>query len=491
MKIKSNVYINSILYSGGNILLKAFSFFLIPLYTAYLSTEQYGVINLATSFSSVLGYIIVFGLQYSVKRYYTEYKDSIEKVSRMYSTAINFILLLSAITFILFIPTVSLWSNFLLPDLEIKVVIIAVLIACTTGLTTIYQDILKGMQQARKSVTVTYIMFFILVSMNIIAVAILKLGAMGMLLSSLIGNTLLIIYMFYDLKKHSLYQFCFDKIELRNLVKYAAPLLPHTLAFSFYSYFSRIIITSKLSLAILGLYSLATQFGSVSDIILNSVQSAFQPWMFDRMKENSKISKSQIQHTTHILMWVYGIMFILIGAFSQEAILIMANESFSEAWVYVPVMVFSIAVKSPLYFYNNFLYYEKSKTKYIFYSTIVGSALSILFTLLLIPFFGVYGVIMAEVLAMIVRLAMAIYYTRDESTEVYSLVKLELLSFIPMLFLAIAIIPSYLFFKNELSLMNAIYKLIIFVVYLLVFAFMYKRSLMSFLGAIKLRRANQ
>lgn len=491
MTLKSNVYINSILYSGGNILLKAFSFFLIPLYTAYLSTEQYGVINLATSFSSVLGYIIVFGLQYSVKRYYTEYKESTERVSRMYSTAINFILILSATTLILLLPSVSLWSEYLLPELEIRVVIISVLLACTIGLTTIYQDILKGMQQARKSVTVTYVMFFILVTMNIIAVAVMKLGAMGMLLSSLIGNILLIGYMFYDLRKHSLYQFCFDKNELHSLIKYAAPLLPHTLAFSFYSYFSRIIITSKLSLAILGLYSLATQFGSVSDIILNSVQSAFQPWMFDRMKENSGESKQQIQYTTHILMWVYGIMFILIGAFSQEAILIMANESFSDAWVYVPVMVFSIAVKSPLYFYNNFLYYEKNKTKYIFYSTVVGSILSIFFTLILISHFGVYGVIMAEVLAMIVRLAMAIYYTKEESAGVYSLVKLELLSFVPMIFLAIAILPSYLFFKNELSIMNAIYKLIVFMVYLFVFAFMYRYKLTSILGKIRINGLNQ
>lgn len=477
MKIKSNVYINSILYSGGNILLKAFSFFLIPLYTAYLSTEQYGVINLANSFTAVLGYVVAFGLQFSVKRYYTEYKESQERVSRMYSTAINFILFLSAIVFVLFIPSVSLWSKYLLPDLEIKVVVLAVLIACTTGLTTIYQDILKGMQQARKSVIVTYVMFFFLVSLNIVTVALLRMGAMGMLLSSLIGNICLIGYMFYDLRKQNLYQFCFDKTELSNLIKYAAPLLPHTLAFSLYSYFSRFIITSELSLAVLGLYSLATQFGSVSDIILNSVQSAFQPWMFDRMKENNDNSKKQIRHTTHMLMWVYGIMFILIGSFSQEAILIMANESYAEAWVYVPIMVFSVAVKSPLYFYNNFLYYEKTKTKYIFYSTVVGSLISIMITLVLISHLGVYGVILAEVLAMIVRLIIATYYTKKESAGIYSLIRLELLSLIPMVFLAVAIAPSYFIFDNEISLYNITYKMVVFVAYIIAFAIINKKTI--------------
>ncbi len=481
MKLKSNVYINSILYSGGNILLKAFSFFLIPLYTAYLSTEQYGVINLATSFSTVLGYFVVFGLQYSVKRYYTEYKEDKEKVSRMYSTAINFVFIVSAVTIILFLPWSSVWSKYLLPELEAKVVAISVLMACTNGLCTIYQEMLKGMQQARKSVTVTYVFFFLLVSTNILTVAVFKLGAMGMLASSLFGNLVLIGYMFYDLRGQRLYQFCFDKVELKNLVKYSAPLLPHTLAFSLSSYFSRIIITSKMSIAILGLYSLATQFGSVSDIILNSVQSAFQPWMFDRMKENKVESRSQIQHTTHILMWVYGIMFIGIGAFSQETILIMADSSYADAWLYVPVMVFSIAVKSPLYFYNNFLYYEKSKIKYVFYSTIVGSLLSVIFTLILISNFKVYGVIIAEVLAMIARLSIAIHYTKSESRGIYSLVKLELLSIIPMIFLIAAIAPSYIVFKNELSAINVFYKVLVAGLYMLLFYVTHKHSISAFL----------
>lgn len=485
MKVKSNVYINSVLYSGGNILLKAFSFFLIPLYTAYLSTEQYGVINLSTSFSTLLGYVIVFGLQYSVKRYYTEYKDSSERVCRMYSTAINFILILCAVTMVLFLPSVSLWSKYLLPELEIKVVVVSVLIACTSSLTTIYQDILKGMQQARKSVTVTYIMFFILVAMNIIGVVVLKLGALAILLSSLIGNTLLIGYMFYDLKKHSLYKFCFDKTELVYLIKYAAPLLPHTLAFSFSSYFSRIIITSELSLAILGLYSLAIQFGSVSDIILNSVQSAFQPWMFDRMKENTMQSKAQIQHTTYIMMWIYGLLFILIGAFSQEAILIMANESYSMAWVYVPAIVFSVAVKSPLYFYNNFMYYERSKTKYIFYTTVVGSIISIIFMVILIPYFEVYGVILAEIIALVVRLIMAIAFTKKEATGIYSLVKLEVLSLIPMVFLAVAVLPSYIYFNNEVSLINISFKTVVVLVYLFVFMILYKGSVKNIIRMVQ------
>ena len=37
-----SVLANSVFYTFGNMLLKVFSFFLIPLYTAYLQPDQYG-----------------------------------------------------------------------------------------------------------------------------------------------------------------------------------------------------------------------------------------------------------------------------------------------------------------------------------------------------------------------------------------------------------------------------------------------------------------
>lgn len=55
-------------------LLKVFSFFLIPLYTAYLQPDQYGILNLASGFTAVVSCIITMGFQYAVIRFYADLK---------------------------------------------------------------------------------------------------------------------------------------------------------------------------------------------------------------------------------------------------------------------------------------------------------------------------------------------------------------------------------------------------------------------------------
>ena len=56
------VVLNSIIYSASGLLIKCFSFFLLPLYTAYLTTEDYGITSIAGSFIRTTEFIVAFSL---------------------------------------------------------------------------------------------------------------------------------------------------------------------------------------------------------------------------------------------------------------------------------------------------------------------------------------------------------------------------------------------------------------------------------------------
>jgi len=88
--VKDKMISNSIIYIGSNLILKAFNFLLLPLYTAYLSTSDYGITNLVTKFQNVAGYIIACCLQVAAIRFYSEYKSNNEKVKRLFGTIISF-----------------------------------------------------------------------------------------------------------------------------------------------------------------------------------------------------------------------------------------------------------------------------------------------------------------------------------------------------------------------------------------------------------------
>ena len=72
------VLINSIIYSCSGLLLKCFSFFLLPLYTVYLTTEDYGINSVITSFISTASFIVAFSLFSAVMRFYVDLKEEPE-----------------------------------------------------------------------------------------------------------------------------------------------------------------------------------------------------------------------------------------------------------------------------------------------------------------------------------------------------------------------------------------------------------------------------
>jgi O-antigen/teichoic acid export membrane protein len=65
---QKNPILNAILYIINSILVKAFQFFLVPVYTAYLTTEQYGVSNLITSFTLIGGVLITLSIGTATSR---------------------------------------------------------------------------------------------------------------------------------------------------------------------------------------------------------------------------------------------------------------------------------------------------------------------------------------------------------------------------------------------------------------------------------------
>lgn len=86
-------------------------------------------------------------------------------------------------------------------------IFLAILISFVTSLYSVYQDALKGMQQARKSVLLTYVFFFMILVGNILTVVVLNMGAVGILYATLFVNVIMVGIMFVDLIKHELFVF--------------------------------------------------------------------------------------------------------------------------------------------------------------------------------------------------------------------------------------------------------------------------------------------
>lgn len=453
---------NSIWYTLGNILLKLFSFLLIPLYTGYLSPAQYGEINLALGFSNVVSCLIMCGLQTGVIRFYTDCNGNKQHIAEMLGSVLTFVIILCTIITVLLISSHSLWSDWFFSSIPfIPIVLLAILISAVTAVYTIYQEFLKGSHQAKKSVILSYIFFGLLLVSNIITIIVLRLGAQGVLASTFAVNFIMIVYMLIDLKYHGMLYFKIKGTLLKSMLKYSFPLVPHSLSYNISTFFTRVIINSKVSTSMLGLYSLASQFGGIADVVSNSVQSAFQPWLYERMKlfeEGNESAVKEIRNLTIQLLLIYGFIYLLIGAWTQEAIEIMSEKSYYSAWIYVPFLVMSVAIKSPLYFYQNLYYYRKNMTKYIFMFTVAGCITTMIFVWFLVPRYGVWGAIWGDIAGVCVRVLCTIWHGRKMIYDIYSIGNLLILTLFTILWLGITVFPSYVGWLCGLS--NILYKLL-------------------------------
>lgn len=473
-----DVITNSIWYTLGNILLKFFSFLLIPLYTGYLSPEQYGEINLALGFSNVVSCIIMCGLQTAVIRFYTDCNGNKQQIAEMFGSAITFVFVISFLLSALLISTQFLWSKWIFSSIPfIPVVLLAILISAVVAIYTVYQEFLKGSHQAKKSVVLSYVFFVLLLSVNIITIIILKWGATGVLFSTLVVNFIMIVYMLIDLRYHGMLCIRIRGELLKNMLYYSFPLVPHSLSYNISNFFTRVIINSRVSTSMLGLYSLASQFGGIADVVSNSVQSAFQPWLYERMnlfEEGNEKAIKEIRTLTIQLLWVYGFIYLMIGAWTQEAIEIMSEKSYYSAWIYVPFLVMAVAIKSPLYFFQNLYYYHKNMTKYIFMFTITGCLTTMIFVWLLVPKYGICGAIFAEIAGVCMRVLYTIWHGKKIISNIYSVNHLLIFTTFTIFWLGITVLPSYADWLSGVY--NYLYKFTCIIIYIVAFFIKNKKT---------------
>ncbi|HZJ77395.1 MAG TPA: oligosaccharide flippase family protein [Clostridia bacterium] len=487
MSKKAKVFTNSFLYSFNSLLLKAVNFLLIPVYTAFLTTADYGTTNLASNFNTVATCFVAFSLYTSVIRFYVDLKENSEALKRFYGTLVLFIGG-SSVVFLMFSLLLKDWIIRILFDgidfyPTILIVLLNIPFSCMHSL---YQNILQGRQEGKKYTVTSIFYFSFMVSLNMIFVVGMKMGANGVLLSTLIVNILFAIFVIFDLKRLNLIRFCIDFKLLKSALKYSVPLMPHDLSAYTAPLISKIILNKSFALSSVGLYGLATQLSSVTDMVQMSVNMAFAPWFYEKLKQNTPQAKEEVVKTAQPLMWVYGIIFLAVGLFSQEVILIMAQDSYALAWKVVPLLVVALSIKSIYYFYVNVLFYYKSAAKKIFIATMSGSIVNIVASFLLIPVYDIYGAGIAQIVSRLVTVSIVVIISRRVDNVGFKLHKMVGMVVLNILFITGGLYFSYTRFDTQFSLINFGYKMIFFAAYTGIACFAMKKDIKALFENIKL-----
>lgn len=480
--------LNSIIYSFSGILMKCFSFFLLPLYTVFLTTEDYGITSVATSVTGTMTFVVSLSLYSAIMRFYVDLKDNEVQLKRFYGTVTVFTLLSGAVWF----AVLTLFRDFLSEEIFSGVDFFPIIAVCLLGLvftcqTSIYDDILKSQQKAMKSSILAIAQFFVTLCLNILFIVVLKLGALGSLLSILITQFIFTLYFWVDMISHKQIVFCVDFGLLKAALKYSIPIIPHNLSSKLALLISKVLIGGTASLASVGIYSVASQFGDIADTFQGYIDKAYGPWLFEKLKAHDDNYKRTIRNNVRMLIAVLGLLFIAIALFAQDYILLLVNRAYIDAWKYIPLIVLVFSIKTAYYFYVEVLFYHKKASRLIFIATLSSSLVNILLSYYFIPSLGIQGSILADALAMILRVAIVIFFSRQFENVGLNISDFVINFFIIALFIGIGLLPSFVKQIESFSLSNLMFKVCVVTVYIVIIGLKYRTQLKPLLARISNR----
>ena len=481
---------NSIIYTISGLLQKCFSFFLLPLYTAYLTTEDYGITSLSSTFIMTMSFIVSLSLFNSIMRFYVDYKNDQNKLKRFYGTVTNFVLLSSVIWFILLTLFRVPLSHFVFSDIDYYPIIAVTLLSLAFNCQhTIYTYILRSEQRALKASVLDIVYFLISVAINIYFVVGLKLGALGVVLTSCIANFLYMVYFFFDVYISKKMSFCFDHKMLKSALSYSIPLIPHNLASQIAQLVSKVLIIGVNSMGDLGLFTVASQFGVIADTIQTYIHQAYQPWLFEKLASWEDENKKSIRKVSNLLCGFIGLFFIGIALFSQDYIVLFVDKRYITSWHFVPLIVAVYAIKTMYYFYISVIFYDKKATKILFVASVSGSVLNIFLSAFFIPLFGVYGSILADAIAMVIRVVIIYVICKIKCSDSgIRLIDFVINLLVVLFFMFGGLTLSYYKYQDSFSIVNFIFKISVVLVYVVLQVALYHKEIKKLIISRKLKK---
>lgn len=414
MKIENELAKNSIIFGIGIFGAKAIQFFLIPLYTMYMTTADYSVADLMISSITLVAPLLTLGIGNGILRFVLGNdcnKGCALSLSLLMCITSTMLLFLFS-PFFRRIEMFSEWGYFI-PFLYF-------VYTAKSILSQYCKAIGKNIIYAADGIISSFCLTFI----SIILIAVFKLEILGYLLSVALSNIVSLIWLMC--KCHVLITLKQAKIEKSlavEMVKYSLPLVPNELCWWIIQMSDRYMVTFFCGSELNGLYSMAYKIPSVFNLIVSVFIQAFGITAIVECDSGKKV-KGKIDCCRfndiyrNYLAISFSVGAVLILASRPIAWLILKN-SFYEAWIYIPWLLCAYIVGNLQSFYGS-IFAGIKKTNILMISTILGAIFNIILNFLLIPLFGAHGAAYATIVSYIV-----VYFVRLITIRTYVEMKHE------------------------------------------------------------------
>lgn len=434
-------------YSGLAFLQKGIGFFLLPVYTAYLSPSDYGVVAVITSIVGFLAMIYPLGADASATReYFADGEKEAREVPTIWgSLLLSMVLFSGIVTLLLWITHAWFLDRFLGTVAFWPYMVLGLVLALFSPIRTFYGSCLQVQEHALQYLRMEGGAIALRLMLILGFIIYFEWNAFGILLASAITEGLFALVSLFLLRKSV--QWRLDFAVLRKTSSYALPMVPYNLANWATTYLAGIILNVYHGTREAGLYSLAANFSMILTFFVGGFHQAYYPPVYKALASGGGSLLAPLRWKATAAVALFAVMGFGLSCFGREVLTFMARPAFISAAALIAPLALAALFQGVYVFYSLTLSYHRPDAKLLPIVAVAGAVASIGSMLFLVPRYSMMGAAWAGTIGVFIRLTVAVIFARGRLANIWPHLDFLLLTVIA----AAGCLICSIYFSSELS----------------------------------------
>jgi O-antigen/teichoic acid export membrane protein len=326
---------HALIYGSGFLLARAAGFLLVPLYTRFLTPADYGLIELLDLTAFFVGTFVALGMEQAVMKFYHAYEAPSDR-HQVISTAVLFTCCSGLVMVALLVPLRGFFAEVVLGSRRYEgLFYIAFVTLLVTSLVSLLKITLRAQQRSVTFTVVSLAQTTVAIALNILFVAVLHKGPVGIFYSTLIGSTLFSAYLMWRILGET--GISLDTVKLKRMLGYGIYFVPAGLASYVLNWTDRYFLRAYSTMDVIGLYALGYK---IAMIVVLVVAVPFNQIWHSYLFEIEKQPNARDVYARVATYFVGALTAVALGIalLSREIVIVMAAPAFVEAHTVIPVL---------------------------------------------------------------------------------------------------------------------------------------------------------
>lgn len=387
---------NTIILTVGKVCTQFVSFLLLPLYTALLSPEDYGIFDLMNTYISILVPLFNWQFENGLFRFMMDCRDNKEEQKKLFST----IIIANGLQSIIYILFYLLFGRFISSPYKIY---LAIDVVVNIFLNTLLQ-FPRGLGKNGDYAIASFISATSTIVLNVLLIFALKMGIWGMFIATVAGKIVTVLYLSISQKVWRYFSIrSFSSNTFKDVSKYSLPLIPNQLSWWTISISDRLIVSHILGLAANGVYSIANKFSSLYITVYNIFNLSWTESVTVHVSDEDR--DEFMTETINSMFLLFGCACIGIIAVMPIVFPMMVNEQYNAAYNQIPILMIAVLFQVIVGLFS-VIYVAMKKSVDIAKTSFYAAVINISTNVILVGFIGLYA---ASVSTLLAYATMAIY----------------------------------------------------------------------------------